>query len=89
MVATEVAVYQDIIRDSWVYQEILQEGAQKALQLQRQAILAIVQKRFPALASLAQQKLAGVIDPEQLQDVNVQISVAQDSQEVVAVLTAL
>lgn len=80
------AMFQDMMKDSWVYQEMLEQGRaeerERSLQAQRQVITEIVGHRFPALHELVAQQVARMADLNALQVLNVQISVAQD-QEVV------
>lgn len=91
-------MFQDIMKDSWVYQEIVEESEEKgrekgreegrneerarSLQVQRQVIAEIVSHRFPELSALAAQQVARLADLNALQVLNVQISVAQDQEGV-------
>ena len=96
------AMFQDIMQDSWVYQELrqemleegltkglkegmekgLKEGIERSLQTQRQAIVDIVQKRFPQLGELAFQQIAHVSDLDALRDLTVAIATTQDVETV-------
>ncbi len=44
-------MFQDILSESWVYQELVEQGVEKErqqeLQRQRQTIVGFVQRRFP------------------------------------------
>jgi predicted transposase YdaD len=80
----------DILRESPYYQEILQEGYQEGrqegreegkLEGQREALLAIVQFRFPKIARLAKRLVAANDDPAGLQNLTVKISMAQTAEE--------
>ena len=50
-------MFRDILRESLIYQEILEEGAEQEraprLQEQRMLLLSFIQKYFPELATLA------------------------------------
>ncbi len=72
----------NILKDSWVYQEWKQEGIEQGIeQGRRQDIVALVQKRFPALTTPAQERVALLKTPERLQNLLLQIAVAQDEQD--------
>ena len=43
----------DVLRDTWAYQEIMQEGREEGLQEQRLTLLEVVQSRFPNIEPLA------------------------------------
>ncbi len=63
-------------------QEGLQEGVQKGkLEGQREALLAIVQFRFPKIARLAKRLVAANDDTASLQNLTVKISMAQTAEE--------
>ena len=77
----------DILRESPFLQEILEEGRQEGreegkLEGQREAVLAIVQARFPAMARMAKNMVSGIHDPVSLQDMIVKISMMQTDNEV-------
>lgn len=80
------AMFQDIMKDSWVYQEIVQEseerGREEGLQSHREAIVAIVQKRFPSLNELASQRVARMTDLDALRVLVVSISVEDNIEAV-------
>lgn len=88
-------MYQDILRDSEIYQMIMQEGEEKGreeehqrrLQDQRRAILRIVQAKFPDLARIAIDLTNTITDPEQLEDVTVYMGLAQTADEAYQYLT--
>jgi hypothetical protein len=87
------AMYKDILEDSWVYQEIIQKGVkeerQQELQRQRRALLTIVERRFPEVVDLTRKQSDSVEDPEVLQNLIVNISLAQNVQEALQALVAL
>lgn len=50
-------MFHDILEKSWVYQEIVQEGREKGELLSARSFFTrIIEKRFPQLLPLAQQK---------------------------------
>jgi hypothetical protein len=68
----------DALRDSWAYQEIMQEGA---LQEQRLIVLEIVQSRFPGIEPLAKKTVNIISDLALLRRLIVKISVIQTEEE--------
>ena len=80
------AMYKDIFEDSWVVQEERQEGKLEGFQ---QALLKIVQRRFPEMVDLTKKQIDGVEDPELLEDLLVNISLAQNVQDAIRALFAL
>lgn len=89
---------ESIFEDSWVYQEWKQAGVEQGLQQGReqgreqglqQSIVAIVEKYFPALTTVAQERTAFLKTPEQLQNLLLQIVGVQDEQEVRRILLAV
>ena len=75
----------NILRESPFYQEILQEGReeglQKGLEVLRQTLLKVVEARFPKLLRLAKGQAAITDDPEELENLIVKVSIAQDVEE--------
>ncbi len=88
----------DLLTESWVCQEWIQQGLEKGRQEgvaegiakgrqegvaegRRQDIVTFVQKRFPALSTLAERQVALLQTPEQLQQLLLQVVMAQDEQE--------
>jgi hypothetical protein len=86
-------MYRDIIEESWVYQENIQKGVEKErqqeLQRQRQTLLTIVQRRFPEIIDFTKKQTDALEDPELLQNLIVQISLAQNVQEALLALITL
>src|SRR5260370_35182725 len=88
-----VRMYQDILRDSEIYQMIMQEGIeegiekerqlqqQQKLQDQRRTILRIVQTKFPKLARLAIDQTSELTDPQKLEDLIVFMGLSQTEEE--------
>src|SRR5437763_13225648 len=62
----------DALRDSWAYQEIMQEGA---LQEQRLTLLEVVQSRFPGIEPLAKKTVDSISDLAVLRRLIVKMSV--------------
>ena len=79
-------MYKDILEDSWVVQEERQEGKREGLY---QAVIAVVQARFPEIVDLTKKQIDGVVDSNSLQDLLVKICLVQDVQEAVQALFAL
>ena len=76
---------QDILRETWAYQEILQEGREEErrqnLERLRQALLEIVQIRFPKLVRVTKGLATITDDPEVLQRLIVKMGTAQTLEE--------
>lgn len=87
-------MHQDILRDSWVYQEIgqefLEQGREeerkRSIQNQRQVILSFVQAHFPEIAEQAKQQVENIIDPELLQALTTKLVAAQELDEAKKIL---
>ncbi len=58
----------DILKESDIYQMILQEGREEGLQATRQTLLRFVQARFPKLVRFATKQIAVVKDAQVLDD---------------------
>ena len=76
----------DILEDSWAYQEIVAKGQQKwlhqgELQARRDTILDIVQDRFPPLVTLVSSHIQNIEDTNLLRRLIVKLSAAQTLQE--------
>ncbi len=76
----------DFLRDSPVYQEVLEEGVEKGrqegmIEAQRQILLDVVFERFPEIMHLARQQANAVHDPEILHRLTVKMSTVQDPKE--------
>jgi len=83
------AMLGDFLRDSPVYQEVLEEGLEKGiekgrqegLRTQRRTLLEIIQERFPELAFLAKKQAEAINDPEVLSRLTVKISIVSTARE--------
>ena len=83
-----------ILRDSPYYQEILQEGREEGreegkLEGLRQAVLDVVQERFPKITRLAKKQVTFIDDPQLLRRLIVQMSIAQSKEEAKQYLLAV
>ena len=87
------SMFQDILSESWVYQELVEQGVEKErqqeLQRQRQTIIGFVQRRFPEISTLAEQQTAKITDPEMLQTVILKLLDAQTIEEARQILLNL
>ncbi len=76
----------DLLRNTWIYQEIKQqvqaEEQQRSIIEHRQALLAIVQARFPRLTSLAAEVSFCLTDLDSLRDLLIKIGAARREKEV-------
>jgi predicted transposase YdaD len=87
------AMLEDIIEQSWIYQEIKRKGLaegkaegkaeerQEWLQTQRNGLISVAQARFPDLVAEATERANRVEDPHVLQDVMLKVALAQNSEE--------
>jgi predicted transposase YdaD len=84
---------QEIIEESWVYQETLQkgceEGRQQGLQTAQQTAIRIVAARFPELEQLAREAIETVSDLKQLQTLTIELSVASSQEQAKELLLSL
>ena len=71
----------DALRDSWAYQEIMQEGREEGLQEQCLTVLEIVQSRFPGIEPLVKKTVNTISDLALLRRLIVKISVIQTEEE--------
>jgi hypothetical protein len=86
----EVAMLEDILRDTWFYQRILKEGREGGIEegreeerkreLQRldQILVSSVEANFPSLVPLARRCADTINDPDMLQKVMIQILTTKD-----------
>ena len=75
----------EVLKESWAYQEILSEGRQQerqyGLRRQRALLEDYVQKRFPTLVETAKQRGKSIDNPDILQDLMSKLFSAQDEVE--------
>jgi hypothetical protein len=82
-------MYKDILRDTEIYQLIMQEGEEKGiekehlkrLQDQQQVLLGFVQARFPDIVSAAAKQIPTITDIEVLKHLTLKVGLASSSQE--------
>jgi hypothetical protein len=82
-------MFQDILRDSWVYQQIgedffkdgIKQERQQELRRFRQMVAEVAQMRFSSLLTLAEQKAEVIEDPDALQQLTIQLIGARDTDE--------
>jgi hypothetical protein len=83
-------MFQDILRESPIYQEIVEQGLEKGkIQGQREMLLDLVQMRFPELLTLAKQQTDGITDPGVLPSLNHKLFAAQTIEEARQVLLGI
>jgi predicted transposase YdaD len=83
------AMLEDIMEESWTYQEIVKKGVEKGREEERQqrileqhqTLLSLVQVRFPELVSLAKQQTTAINDPEVLHNLIVKLFGVQTADE--------
>lgn len=79
------------LRETWVYQEILQEGQQKErrieLDKQRLMLTRVVQQRYPEIVDMARHKANSISDLEILRETLIRISLANSREEAVIILS--
>ncbi|SRR5579883_1769298 len=79
-------MFQDLLSESPIYQEIFGEGEEKgrqegALQAQAEMLLNIVKLRFPELQELAKQQVDTIKDVSLLSAINLNLVIAQTTEE--------
>jgi predicted transposase YdaD len=79
------SMFQDILRDSPIYQEIVEQGReeerQRRIQEHRTFLMRLIQLHFPELEALAKQKADGIEDPDVLSAMNFKLLAAQTVEE--------
>jgi predicted transposase YdaD len=87
-------MFQNVLQESWVYQEIGQEflekgreeERQKRVQGLRETIMSGLQVRFPEILALAMQQISGINEPEVLQTALSKLFAAQTVEEAQQIL---
>ena len=81
---------EDILEESWTYQEIIRKGReeerQQRVQEQRETLLSFVQVRFPELIPIAKQLVTAINDPETLHNLTIRLFAVQTVEEAKQVL---
>lgn len=88
---------EDILEESWTYQEMIKKGMQKGLerglekgreeerqqrvQEQRETLLSFVQMRFPELVPVARQQVSPINDPGALHNLIIELFAVQTAEE--------
>ncbi len=84
---------QEIIEQSWVYQETiekgLQQGLQQGLQTAQQTAIRIVAARFPELEQFAREAIETVSDLNRLQTLTIELSIASSQERAKELLLSL
>ncbi len=83
------SMFQDILRESPIYQEIIEQGLEKGIQGQREMLLGFVQMRFPELLALAKQQTEGITDPDFLPSVSHKLLATQTLEEARRILLSI
>ncbi len=86
-----LAMLDDILEESWLYQELLRKGAEKEhqrrIQEQRETVVSFVQIRFPELVPLAEQHLHFIHDVDALHNLLLKLFAVETAEEARQVLT--
>lgn len=79
-------MFQEIMRESEIYQLIMEEGAEKEhqrrIQDQRDNILSFLKAKYPELVALAEQHVSEISDIETLQQLLLKVGLSKTSDEV-------
>ena len=87
------SMLEDVLKDSWALQEIMQKGLEQGLeqglgeglrqevQRHRQILTTIVESRFPTLVQVTKERCQAIDNPERLQDLIIRAGVAQNEQD--------
>jgi predicted transposase YdaD len=84
-----LSMLDDLIKESWFLQEILQQGREQGieqervqvLERERQVLVALVENRYASLVSLAKKKVEAISDMSVLQQLVLQLSIASGEDE--------
>jgi hypothetical protein len=68
----------DILRETWAYQEILQQGELRGL---HRAVQDVIQERFPEILPYAKKQLEGIQDAEIKRHLIVKMSTVRTAEE--------
>lgn len=83
------AVIKDQLRDTPAYQRYLKEGLEKGREELRQAVVDVVQERFPELVAFARKQVDTIEDFALLRRLNIKMSTAQTIEEAAQALIAI
>ena len=80
----------DVINASWAFQDLIQrgrkEGIEEGLQAQKQNLILLIQKHYPALLQLTQDVCNAIQTLEESQDLFKKIINAEDERQVRRIL---
>jgi predicted transposase YdaD len=80
-------MFQDILEESWVYQEIIEQGLEKGtIQERRQTLMDFLQTRFPEVLALATQQTNSIKNAETLRTLSTKLFAAQTAEEAKQIL---
>ena len=87
-------MFQDILRESPIYQEIMEQGLEKGreegrIREQREMLIRLVQLRFPELLALAKKQAIEITNPETLPPLNFQVLDVQTLEEARRILLSI
>ncbi len=84
-ITRRLAMLDDILEESPLYQELLRRGAEeerrRRIQDQRDTVVSFVQMRFSELVPLAEQQLVSIHDADELHDLVLKLFAAQNAEE--------
>ena len=80
---------QDILKESWAYQEIMGKGVQQGVQAMQQAAIDMVAASFADLETLARAKITAIDDLERLQHLIVDLGISHTREQMERVLLSL
>ena len=84
-------MFEDALKNSWAYQEIMQEGEQKRalaeLQRQRRLLSSYVQMHFPHIVEIAKERGNAIDTSEVLDDLTLRIFAAKSEEEARRILS--
>jgi predicted transposase YdaD len=83
------AMLEDILEESWTYQEMIKKGLEKGreeerqqrVQEQRETLLSFVQMRFPELTLIAKQQISTINDPGTLHNLLIKLFAVETAEE--------
>ncbi len=80
-----IGMLEDIVRETWFYKDIYQEGKEEGLeegmQALRLAVLDVIQERFPEVIDLAEKQIAPIKDAVILRRLIVKMSATQTAEK--------
>ena len=84
-------MFEDALKNSWAYQEIMQVGEQKERQTElqglRQLLENLVQARFPNNVNLAKERGSAIEEQSILHEVIYKVGIAQTEEDVRQILS--